>query len=90
MKCVGLILALVFLCSAAVQFDNRLIQTFEDAVENGTISDSCQEALELYVENLEASNDTWALKSNYIFSTHKELVYVMVDLLQKKTKQIKK
>lgn len=63
MKCVGLAFALVFLYGVTAQFDDRLIQTLEDAVENSTISESCQEALGLYFENLLSTTDMWALRS---------------------------
>lgn len=62
-----LIIVFVFLHGAIAQFDDRLIQTFEDAVENGTISESCQESLQLYLGNLLSITDMWALRSKYDF-----------------------
>lgn len=69
MKCVGLILVLVFLHSAASKLDNNyLLQTFEDVVEeDGIVSEACQTALQIYLENLNSTTDIWALRSNYIF-----------------------
>ncbi|XP_018568699.1 O-acyltransferase like protein [Anoplophora glabripennis] len=62
-SCILLISILIFLHSATARLDNRnLLQTYEDVAEDPIISESCQEALQLYLENLESTTDMWALR----------------------------
>ncbi|KAJ8909465.1 hypothetical protein NQ315_011234 [Exocentrus adspersus] len=61
MKRIQLVIVLFYLHSAAASFfENGLVQTLQDGIADGIVSDSCEAALQLYVENLQSSSDQWA------------------------------
>lgn len=66
MKHVVLIFVVILLHSASAEIDNnKLLQIFADVSEDDIISESCQQALSLLVENLTNFDDPWPLRSNY-------------------------